>query len=167
MLENFVTKQGGQGQRIKLTIWDTAGQERFRSLTSSYYRGAQGVVLVYDVSNRDSFNDLKEIWLKELSVYADLDELVLMVVGNKIDLETERMVTTEEGLHLAQELSALFMESSAKTRIGIKAIFEELVRKIMNSTSTVKKDDKQKDKNVPVSLQTDEDDESEATTCSC
>lgn len=167
ILENFITKQGqSQGQRIKLTIWDTAGQERFRSLTSSYYRGAQGVILVYDVTNRDSFNNLKETWLKELSVYSDLDELVLMVVGNKIDLETERRVTTEEGLQLAQELSALFMESSAKTRIGIKSIFEELVRKIMNSPSSqVKKNEKQQ--NVPVSLQTDEDDESEPATCSC
>ena len=105
-------------KNIKLTIWDTAGQERFRSLTSSYYRGAQGVILVYDVSSRESFNNLKATWLKELAVYADLEDLVLMIVGNKVDLEEkgERKVSTEEGLQLAKELSALFMESSAKTR---------------------------------------------------
>lgn len=163
VLENFVV-----GKRIKLTIWDTAGQERFRSLTSSYYRGTQGVILVYDVTNRESFNNLKETWLKELAVYADLDDLILMVVGNKIDLEEDRRVSTEEGLELAKELSALFMESSAKTRIGIKAIFEELVRKILNSPSIMKKDQKEKDKTVPVALKTDEDEElQDSSTCSC
>ena len=117
-----------------MTIWDTAGQEKFRSLTSSYYRGGQGVVLVYDVTRPETFKNLKEIWLKELEVYADLEDLILMVVGNKIDLEQERQVSTEEGAQLAKELSALFMESSAKTKVGIKAIFEELVRKIVQNS---------------------------------
>ena len=72
--------------------------------------------------------------MKELEVYADLEDLILMVVGNKIDLEQERQVSTEEGAQLAKELSALFMESSAKTKVGIKAIFEELVRKIVQNS---------------------------------
>ena len=167
VLENFSVGSGKAGQTIKLTIWDTAGQERFRSLTSSYYRGAQGVILVYDVSDRDSFNNLRSTWLKELSVYADLDELILMVVGNKIDLEMDRKVTTEEGLQLARELSALFMESSAKTRIGIKSIFEELVRKIMNSQI---KNSKEKEKKIVVTLKDEEDEHEDgikSSSCSC
>ena len=164
-MENFDNKQ----KNIKLTIWDTAGQERFRSLTSSYYRGAQGVILVYDVSSRESFDNLKSTWLKELDVYADLDDLILMIVGNKIDLESkgERKVSTEEGLQLAKELSALFMESSAKTRLGIKAIFEELVRKILNSPKTKKIQETTKTANL-VTLKTEEDEEEvQPTSCAC
>ena len=152
-------------QKLKLTIWDTAGQERFRSLTSSYYRGAQGVILVYDVSNRDSFDNLKSMWLKELNVYADLDDLVLMVVGNKVDLLEDRQVSTEEGQQLAQDLSALFMESSAKTCIGIKSIFEELVRKILNSSNV--KSLNQEKKVVSLLPEEDEDSEQTSSLCSC
>ena len=79
------TGDNHQQQRLKLTIWDTAGQERFRTLTSSYYRGAQGVILVYDVCNRTTFENLQGTWITELSNYASMDQLVLMVVGNKID----------------------------------------------------------------------------------
>lgn len=174
VLENFSVKPNSTDptdkKKIKLTIWDTAGQEKFRSLTSSYYRGAQGVILVYDVTRPETFKDLKEIWLKELEIYADLDDLILMVVGNKIDLQAERQVSTEEGAQLAKELSALFMESSAKTKVGIKAIFEELVRKIVQSSSGNKKkpESAAKQTQATVSL-IDEDDENNetATNCSC
>lgn len=74
-----------KGERVKLTIWDTAGQERFRTLTSSYYRGAQGVILVYDVCSRDSFASIQSVWLRELTIYAEPEEMILMVVANKID----------------------------------------------------------------------------------
>lgn len=122
-----------EGKKAKLTIWDTAGQERFRTLTSSYYRGAQGVILVYDISNRESFENLRNTWIKELAAYASLDRLILMVVGNKIDKDELRQISTEEGSKLAQELSALFMEASAKSRVGVQAAFEELVHKIMHT----------------------------------
>lgn len=173
VLENFVVKPNSVNEadkkKIKLTIWDTAGQEKFRSLTSSYYRGAQGVVLVYDVTRPETFKDLKEIWLKELEVYADLDDLILMVVGNKIDLEGERRVSTEEGIQLAKELSALFMESSAKTKVGIKAIFEELVRKIVQNSK--KNQSQQQSQPRPQQQATislnDPDDEESSSSCSC
>lgn len=74
-----------EGERVKLTVWDTAGQERFRTLTSSYYRGAHGVVLVYDVCSRESFDGLRQVWMKELQTYAVPEEMILMVVANKID----------------------------------------------------------------------------------
>lgn len=153
-------------ERIKLTIWDTAGQERFRSLTSSYYRGAQGVILVYDVTRRETFKNLKQTWMKELSVYADMDELVLMVVGNKIDLKEERQVSTEEGLQFARDHAALFMESSAKTKAGIKAIFEELTKKVLHSA--VKSLHEKKLKTVKIEAPNAEDEDfSNESLCSC
>jgi small GTP-binding protein len=75
-----------KGRLIRATVWDTAGQEKFRSLTSSYYRGTHGIVLVYDVSNRDSFNHVND-WLNEISTYTSEDDCVMLLVGNKIDLE--------------------------------------------------------------------------------
>lgn len=125
--------EGDGGQRVKLTIWDTAGQERFRTLTSSYYRGAHGVILVYDVTCRESFVNAREIWMRELQTYADPGAMVLMLVANKVDRASARQVTSEEGQLLAKELAALYMECSAKTRLGIGAAFSQLVSTIMHS----------------------------------
>ncbi|XP_065896721.1 ras-related protein Rab-18-B-like [Dysidea avara] len=119
------------GKRLKLSIWDTAGQERFRTLTPSYYRGAQGVILVYDVTERDTFNSL-EMWLTELDTYATKKDLVKMLVGNKID-KSGRDVERQEGMQFARRNSMLFIESSAKTRDGVQEAFEELVHKILQT----------------------------------
>ncbi|KAI0271010.1 ras family-domain-containing protein [Russula aff. rugulosa BPL654] len=88
-----------QGRKVKMSIWDTAGQERFRTITASYYRGAQGVILVYDVSNRESFEALPR-WLEELENYVP-PEVVKIVVGNKLDKEYSRQVPTSEGAAFA------------------------------------------------------------------
>lgn len=72
---------------LKLMLWDTAGQERFRTLTSSYYRGAHGIILAYDVTKRESFEDIQSIWLKELEAYIQLDKVCIMLIGNKVDLQ--------------------------------------------------------------------------------
>lgn len=125
------------GKRVKLTIWDTAGQERFRTLTSSYYRGAQGIILVYDVTRRETFKDLEEIWLKEIEMYSTIPDAVLMLVGNKVDKEDEREVTKEEGLSFARQHGSLFLECSAKTRVNVQQCFSELVQKIMETPSLV------------------------------
>ncbi|XP_026887373.1 ras-related protein Rab-18-B isoform X2 [Electrophorus electricus] len=95
------------GNRAKLAIWDTAGQERFRTLTPSYYRGAQGVILVYDVTKRDSFTKLGN-WLNELETYCTRNDLVKMLVGNKIDKDN-REVDRNEGLKFARKHSMLFI----------------------------------------------------------
>ncbi|RKP15400.1 P-loop containing nucleoside triphosphate hydrolase protein [Piptocephalis cylindrospora] len=123
-----------EGKKYKLTIWDTAGQERFRTLTSSYYRGAQGVILVYDVTNRATFDQL-DVWFKELDTYATHKEVVKMVVGNKVDKESDRVVSLEEGQSLAESRGALFCECSAKTRMGILTAMEQLVGKIIETPS--------------------------------
>uniref|UniRef100_A0A0D3FDS1 Uncharacterized protein n=3 Tax=Oryza TaxID=4527 RepID=A0A0D3FDS1_9ORYZ len=107
------------GKKLKLTIWDTAGQERFRGITSSYYRGAHGIILVYDVTKRESFTNLADVWAKEIELHSTNKECIKMLVGNKVDKNEERMVTREEGLAFAQESGCLFLESSAKTRENI------------------------------------------------
>lgn len=121
-------------KRIKMTIWDTAGQERFRTLTSSYYRGAQGIVLVYDVSRRDTFENL-DLWLQEVEVYSPAGgrDVVKLLVGNKID--TERVVSRKEAEAWARSKGMLFVESSAKTKIGIQQVFNEVVQKILDNPS--------------------------------
>ncbi|CAA3013293.1 ras-related protein RABC2a-like [Olea europaea var. sylvestris] len=123
------------GKKLKLTIWDTAGQERFRTLTSSYYRGAQGIVLVYDVTRRDTFTNLSDVWTKEVELYSTNQDCIKMLVGNKVDKESERAVSREEGIALAKEFGGLFLECSAKTRENVDRCFEELALKIMEVPS--------------------------------
>lgn len=120
-----------EGNKTKLAIWDTAGQERFRTLTPSYYRGAQGVILVYDVCNRNTFTKL-DMWLNELEQYVTKQDVVKMVVGNKIDMEG-RGVSREDGLKFARKHHTLFIEASAKTKEGVQCAFEELVEKIIKT----------------------------------
>jgi len=125
-----------QGKRLKLTIWDTAGQERFRTLTSSYYRGAQGIILVYDVTRRATFTDLSDVWLKEVDRFSTNKDCIKMLIGNKVDLEEkERVVTKKEGIAFARQHGCLFLEASAKTSINVQRCFEELVHKIIDTPS--------------------------------
>ncbi|KFV02025.1 Ras-related protein Rab-18-B, partial [Tauraco erythrolophus] len=126
-----VKKMVVDGRAVQLAIWDTAGQERFRTLTPSYYRGAQGVVLVYDVTRKDTFAGL-ESWLNELEIYTTKSNTVKMLVGNKTD-KPDREVERREGLQFARKRSLLFIETSAKTQDGVQCAFEELVIKILQT----------------------------------
>ncbi|XP_039132818.1 ras-related protein RABC2a-like [Dioscorea cayenensis subsp. rotundata] len=123
------------GKKLKLTIWDTAGQERFRALASSYYRGAQGIMLVYDVTRRKLFTNLSDLWAKEIALHCTNLDCIKVLVGNKVDKEADRMVTREEGAALAQECGCLFIECSAITRINVDKCFEELASKILEVPS--------------------------------
>ncbi|KAE8976008.1 hypothetical protein PF011_g24231 [Phytophthora fragariae] len=107
-------------------------KERFRTLTSSYYRGAQGIVLVYDVARRDTFENL-DLWLQEVEVYSPAGgrDVVKLLVGNKID--KERVVSRREAEDWARSKGMLFVESSAKTKIGIQQVFNEVVQKILEN----------------------------------
>lgn len=127
------------GKRLKLTIWDTAGQERFGTLTSSYYRGAHGIILVYDVTRRESFTNLSQIWAREVELYSTNHECIKMLVGNKVDRDSERAVTREEGLALAQEHKCSFLECSAKTRANVQQCFKDLTMKILEVPSLLEK----------------------------
>jgi Ras-related protein Rab-18 len=122
------------GKRVKLTIWDTAGQERFRTLTSSYYRGAHGVVLVYDVTRTDSFENLEQ-WLKEVELYSpnNGESVIKLLVGNKVDLDDKVKVERETAEAWARSHGMLFLEASAKTKVGIRQVFMEVVQKILDN----------------------------------
>ncbi|OCH84985.1 ras-domain-containing protein [Obba rivulosa] len=126
-----VHKMEVNGKKVKLSIWDTAGQERFRTITSSYYRGAQGIILVYDVANRESFDALPR-WYSELETYVS-SSVVKIIVGNKVDKEFSRQVSYAEGQQFAQRMGSLFVEASAKTSVGVDEAFQDVVEKILDT----------------------------------
>ncbi|KNC78753.1 GTP-binding protein yptV3 [Sphaeroforma arctica JP610] len=125
----------GDDKNCKLSIWDTAGQERFRTLTASYYRGAHGVIFMYDITREDTFTNI-EGWLQELVQYSNGENVAKMLVGNKIDREDEREVSAEDAEKMAKKHNMMFIETSAKTDVGVKQAFEELVQKILDMPST-------------------------------
>ncbi|KAK1786218.1 hypothetical protein P4O66_017937 [Electrophorus voltai] len=112
-------------KKLKLQIWDTAGQERYRTITTAYYRGAMGFILVYDITNEESFNAVQD-WSTQIKTYS-WDNAQVLLVGNKCDMDEERLVATERGRHLAEQLGFEFFEASAKDNINVKKIFEHLV----------------------------------------
>ena len=116
------------GKDIKLQIWDTAGQDRFRAITKNYYKGSHGIILIYDVTNLQTFENVKN-WVNQIREEAST-KVVIYIAANKIDMETERKVTKQEGESLAQELGFPFMETSAKSGININETFEDLVERI-------------------------------------
>jgi len=119
---------------IKAQIWDTAGQERFKALTRGYYRGALGALLCYSVISRTSFENC-ETWLEELVQHADPGILV-MLVGNKTDLENLRQVPTSDGTVFAQRHKLLFIETSAKDSTNVSQAFEKLIQEIFKAVNT-------------------------------
>jgi small GTP-binding protein len=116
-------------QEIKLKIWDTAGQERFRNITTQYYKGADGIVLVYDVTDDASYEKIRD-WMDQILSNTQRDEIGLVLLGNKCDMEP-RIITEEQGNQLADELKISYFETSALTGQGIKEAFEQLTRDIM------------------------------------
>ena len=108
---------------VKLQIWDTAGQESFRSITRSYYRGAAGALLVYDITRRDTFTHLSN-WLQDARENGNAD-MVITLVANKTDLDSRRTVSTEEGQRFARENNLLFVEASAKTSSNVEEAFND------------------------------------------
>lgn len=123
------------GGTVKAQIWDTAGQERYRSITSAHYRRSAGAILVYDVTKKKTFLNVSK-WLEEIRQNADTD-IVIMLVGNKVDLveenESKRKVTYEQGANFARENNLFFAEASAVSKLNVKHIFENLLQEIYNN----------------------------------
>jgi len=118
------------GKTIKLQIWDTAGQERFRTITSSYYRGAHGIIVVYDVTDVESFNNVKQ-WLNEIDRYAT-ENVTKLLVGNKCDLVNKKAVDYETAKDFADKLSIPFLETSAKNATNVEKAFLTMAAEIKN-----------------------------------
>lgn len=119
------------GKRIKLQIWDTAGQERFRTITTAYYRGAMGILLVYDVTDENSFKNVKN-WMNQIEAHA-AENVNKILVGNKCDVDpSERAVTESEGRALATEYGIEFFETSAKSNLNVEAAFTSIAAEIMS-----------------------------------
>ncbi|KAJ3429126.1 small gtp binding protein rab8 [Anaeramoeba flamelloides] len=119
-------------KKVKLQIWDTAGQERFRTLTRSFYKGSKGVIVVYDITDRSSFGNIKG-WLEEIEKFCN-SNVCKMIIGNKCDCEDERQVKAEEGEELAKKFGVQFLETSAKTNCNVDKSFLQLARTIKNNT---------------------------------
>lgn len=127
---------GASKKRVKVTVWDTAGQERFRTLTASYFHKVQGLILVYDVTKRESFDSLS-MWNREIDINTDGAPVVRVLVGNKIDDADHRQVSRREGEAWAHEHSMIFIEASAKTKAGIQQVFTESIMQILDNPALV------------------------------
>lgn len=122
------------GKTIKLQIWDTAGQERFRTITSSYYRGAHGIIVVYDVTDLESFNNVKQ-WLNEIDRYA-CENVNKLLVGNKCDLVSKKAVEYETAKEFADKLEIPFLETSAKAATNVEKAFLTMAAEIKNTIAS-------------------------------
>ena len=116
-------------KKIKMQIWDTAGQERFKNIIASYYRGAHGILLIYDVTDKDSFKNLNN-WLIEIEKNASKNVLKVLI-GNKSDLEDKRVITYNQGKEFADNFGLKFIETSAKKNLNVNEAFETLGRELM------------------------------------
>ena len=132
-----------------MQIWDTAGQERFKNITASYYRGGNGVLVVYDITDRDSFENLNS-WLIEIEKNANKNVYKLLI-GNKCDLEEKRKVSYQEGKDFATSNGMQFIETSAKADTKVKEAFELLTQEIIKASITKDKGKEKKEKTVHLS----------------
>ena len=122
------------GKQVKVQLWDTAGQERFRTIAKSYYKGAHGIILIYDVSNPKTYDNIKK-WLAQIKEEAS-SKVCIILVANKIDHE-ERVVTEEEGEKLAKSFNLKIFESSAKENINVTEAFQEVIENISVNYSNI------------------------------
>ena len=125
------------GENVKLEIWDTAGQERFRTITSTYYRGTHGVIAVYDVTNADSFVNVKR-WLQEIDQNCDVVNRIL--VGNKNDSPDKKVVSTEDAQQFAEQICIELYETSAKENINVDELFYSITRLVLKTKRESTKD---------------------------
>mmetsp|Transcript_41595 Transcript_41595/g.104902 ORF Transcript_41595/g.104902 Transcript_41595/m.104902 type:complete len:209 (+) Transcript_41595:73-699(+) len=129
------------GKKVKLQIWDTAGQERFRTVTSSYYHGANGVLVVYDITDPVSFNNVRQ-WLQEIERYA-AENVATILIGNKSDLEEKRAVPVSEAKAFAEANGLTYLETSAKDSTNVETAFHQLSNVIGSGQPMIDTGDKE------------------------
>ncbi|KAI9451798.1 ras-domain-containing protein [Lactarius psammicola] len=120
-----------KGENVNLAIWDTAGEEHFRTMQSAHYRGAQGIIFVYDSTNHRSFEELTR-WFKEMRTYVS-GPVDKVIVGNKVDKDYQRQVPTAEAAAFAKKMGCRFAETSAKTALGVRKAFRDMVERIIEN----------------------------------
>ena len=135
-------------KKIKMQIWDTAGQERFKNIISSYYRGAHGILLLYDVTDKESFKNLSN-WLIEIEKNASKN-ILRILIGNKCDLEDKRVITYAQGKEFADTYGLKFIETSAKKNLNVSEAFETLGRELMNAGAEKKIEKQKENKKISV-----------------
>ena len=123
-------------KKIKLQIWDTAGQERFRTITTSYYKGAHAIVIVFDITDKDSFEHVK-VWMQDIDKFAK-QGVMRILVGNKCDLEHQRAVTKDQGNEMALKYGIKYIETSAKDTINIEELFVNTAKNLMSKQNNNK-----------------------------
>ena len=135
-------------KKIKMQIWDTAGQERFKNIIASYYRGAHGILLIYDVTDKDSFKNLSN-WLIEIEKNASKNVLKVLI-GNKSDLEDKRVITINQGKEFADTYGLKFLETRAKKNVNVNEAFETLGRELMQAADDKKITRQKENKKISV-----------------
>ena len=129
------------GKILKFEIWDTAGQEKYRSLTTMFYKDANAAVMVYDVTRKDSFEEMKNYWANQIKDNSP-EKIILAIAANKSDLIEQETVDEEEARNFAKELNAIFVTTSAKSSEGINSLFEEIAKKYSGATNiTIKEEE--------------------------
>lgn len=130
---NIVVKEIDEvGAKIRLVIWDIAGQNKYNLSRNMFFQGVVGALFVYDATREESFRNIESKWLKDLNEYSDDQDLTFVLIGNKIDLEDSRMVSTERGKQLADKIDASdFVETSAKYGDNVEEAFKKLVDKVL------------------------------------
>ena len=152
-----------KNKSIKIQIWDTAGQEAYQSITRTYYKGAIGALLVYDITKHDSFDNVNK-WIKEIKTHGSKD-LCCMLIGNKKDLEEQRQVKYEEGEKLAKNNNLLFLETSAKSAENVQEAFLQTAEKILEQITKTGVDPTAPSKNVKISIDEDDDEKEVKKKC--
>lgn len=153
-----------EGKKMKLQIWDTAGQERFQTIAISYYKGAWGIILVYAIDNRKSFDNIGK-WMKQIKDNAAAD-VVIILVGNKCDLNKSRAVTIDEAKSLAESYNIDFYETSAKDNVNIEEIFTKMASDIKTKI-TSETFDMEKSRSINLTANTNLNGEINEGGCTC
>ena len=153
------------GKRVKIQIWDTAGQERYKSITSAYYKGAKGALIVYDISRRATFDNIDK-WITDLKTNGD-QNIAIILIGNKSDLEDKREVSKDEGVQKSEECKIAFLETSALNGENVNKAFDELIDQIYenNCTNDDGKDEYEIDKGVNLNEGKDEKNDEQKKKC--